>query len=113
MRFGAALAAMVVLAGCSSAPRETAVLTLNNPSWERVNVQLVITRRADCDSRGEGFISSKDVVMAKNRTERIEVPSGANLCWRRDRDPSDPAPGAWSGWSKATLFPGGDAEANL
>jgi hypothetical protein len=114
MRLGTALAGMVLLAGCTPAvPRDATVLTLNNPYWDRVNVQLVITKRDDCASRGDGFISTKDVVMAKNRTETIVVPAGANVCWRRDRNPSEPAPGVWSGWTKATLFPGAKTEANL
>jgi len=51
--------------------------------------------------------------MAKNRLEVIQVPDGANVCWRSDRNPNDPVAGAWSGWTKATLFPGRNAEADL
>lgn len=113
MRFIPVLAGLTALAACSSPPADSARLTLNNPYWERVNVELVITRSFDCNNRGEGFIEVRELVMAKNRTELIAVPNGANLCWRRDRDPSNPVAGAWSGWTKATLFPGRSAEADL
>lgn len=111
MRFLVLLAALA-LAACS-APPGTTKLTLNDPYWDRVNVQFVITKSADCDNRGDGFISSKTVVMSKNTTETIDVPNDATLCWRHDRDPDKPSPGAWSGWTKATLFPGQSAETDL
>jgi hypothetical protein len=107
---------LFLLAGCgmfSSTPADTAKLSLNDPYWERVNVEVVITRRGDCDSRGDGFISSNEMVMRKNRTETIEVPNGAAVCWRHDRDPKNPAPGVWSGWTRATLFPGQSTETDL
>jgi hypothetical protein len=53
------------------------------------------------------------MVMRKNRTETIEVPNGAAVCWRHDRDPKNPAPGVWSGWTRATLFPGQSTETDL
>jgi hypothetical protein len=109
-----ALAGLALLGGCSlSRPADTARLTLNNPYWDRVNVQLVITRGSDCDSRGDGLIDSRELVMPRNKLEIIDVPNGAIVCWRRDRNPEKPAPGVWTGWTKATLFPGRDAEANL
>jgi len=115
MRFHMAVAAagFTLLGGCSSQPADSARLSLNNPSWDRVNVQLVITRSSDCDSRGDGYIASRELVMARNKIEVIDVPNGANVCWRRDRNPNKPDGGAWTGWTKATLFPGRNAEANL
>jgi hypothetical protein len=112
MQKTAFLAAALLLAACSSAPPGAARLTLNNPYWERVNVQLAVTKSADCDNRA-AYIDSRELVMTKNRLEVIAVPDGASVCWRRDRNPNDPSPGAWSGWTKATLFPGRDAEAEL
>jgi hypothetical protein len=109
------VAAFGLLGGCWSSPppADTGRLTLNNPYWDRVNVQLVITRAFDCDSRGDGFIDSRELVMTRNKLEIIDVPDGAVLCWRRDRNPEKPAADAWTGWTKATLFPGRGAEANL
>jgi hypothetical protein len=101
------------LAGCSSTPPDTSVLTLNDPSWDRVNVEIVITRRADCDSRGEGYVATRELVMRKNKTEAIEVPNGATVCWRQDRNPNSPAAGAWSDWTRATIPPGQSGEADL
>ena len=108
------LGGMFALGGCASPPpADTARLTLNNPYWDRVNVQLVVTRSSDCDSRGEEFIDGRELVMTRNRLEVIDVPDGANVCWRRDRNPEKPEAGVWTGWTKATVYPGRNAEANL
>jgi len=113
IRRAALLAAAAIVAGCSSSAPGSASLTLNDPYWNRVNVEIVVTKRSDCDSREEGYISNEKVVMFKNTTQRFEVPSGANLCWRHDSNPDKPVPGAWSGWTKATLFPGQNATSDL
>ena len=89
------------------------VLTLNDPSWERVNVEVVITKRADCDSRGDGFIATRQLVMHKKGSEVIDVPNGATVCWRHDRNPNSPVAGAWTGWTRATVNPDQSAEADL
>ena len=73
-----AVAGLALLGGCSSSrPADTARLTLNNPYWDRVNVQLVITRGFDCDSRGDGVIDSRELVMPRNRLEITDVPNGS------------------------------------
>jgi hypothetical protein len=113
MRSPALVFGLLTLVACSSSPPGTAALTLNDPYWDRVNVEVVVTKRADCDSRGEGYISSKKLVMYKNTTQEFDVPEGANLCWRHDRDPNNPVAGVWSGWTKATLFPGQSAQTDL
>ncbi len=106
--------ALPLLAACgSSAPPGSSTLVLNDPYWERVGVQIVLTRSANCDDRGDGFISSRTIVMRKNKTEKFEVPSGAQICWRHDRDPNNPRPGDMSGWTKATLFPGAETKTDL
>src|SRR5215210_4066124 len=113
MRFGWITGLFLLLAGCGvfePKPKDVATLTLNNPSWDRVNVEVAITKRADCDSRGDGFISTGELVMRKNKTEYFEVPNGAAVCWRHDRNPNNPVAGAWTGWTRATLFPGQSAE---
>lgn len=111
------LAALGILAGCGigfgGGSKDVSQLTLRDPAWDRVNVEIVVTRRADCDSRAEGFITSREVTMRRSGFEVIEVPNGATVCWRRDRDPSAPAAGAWSGWTRASVAPGQSAEADL
>ncbi len=104
---------VLALAACSSGPGGTTNLTLNDPYWDRVNVEVVITKRADCDSRAEGYIATKELDMRKDKTETIEVPDDATVCWRHDRNPDKPVPGAWSGWTKATLSPGQSAKTDL
>jgi hypothetical protein len=113
-RYPAWLIAVLLLSACSSSgSRQTATLILDNPTWERVNVQAVITTSADCDNRGEGYVETKEFVMTKGHTETIEAPHGEAICWRHDRNPKDPVPGAWSGWSRVPLVPGQTAETDL
>jgi hypothetical protein len=113
-RLPAKIVGLIVLAGCSSpAPADSTRLSLNNPYWDRVNVQLVVTRNSDCDKRGDGYLASREFVMPRNQIEVIDVPNGATVCWRRDRNPDNPAAGVWTGWTKATLPPGRSAEADL
>ena len=102
-----------LLAGCNPRPADSSTLILNDPYWERVNVDLVITHRADCDSRADGFVETRQLVMRKGKTERIDVPNGATVCWRHDRNPDEPVAGAWSGWTKASIRPGQEAEVDL
>ncbi|HTV89405.1 MAG TPA: hypothetical protein VME41_10355 [Stellaceae bacterium] len=113
MRGSASLFCLLALAACSSAPPDATKLILNDPYWKQVNVELVITKLADCDKRGPGFVSQKTIVMYKNTTQDIYVPNDATLCWRHDRDPDKPQAGAWSDWTRATLTPGESAETDL
>jgi hypothetical protein len=102
-----------------SAPRgpapsgQSATLILNDSTWDRVNVEVVITNNSDCDNRGKGFVETKQLVMTKNRTQKIEAPNGESICWRHDRNPNNPVPGGWSGWSRVPLSPGQTVETDL
>ena len=110
------LITLSLLAGCSmfgSPSSGGSRLTLNDPYWDRVTVEIVITSNTDCDNRGQGYISSREIVMRKNKTEAIDVPAGANVCWRHDRNPNNPVAGAWSGWTRATMFPGATSETDI
>src|ERR1700722_17397005 len=104
---------LALLCACSSSPPGASRLTLRDSFWNQVHVQVVITKRANCDSREEGYVSTKTFTMHKDGAESIEVPDGANLCWRHDRNPDKPVEGAWSGWTKATLPPGQTSETDL
>ena len=46
-RYPAWVIAVLLLSACSSGSSQTARLTLDNPTWDRVNVQAVITNSAD------------------------------------------------------------------
>jgi len=112
-RSRALLASLLSLSACSSSSGQSATLILNNPTWDRVNVEAVITNSADCDNRGKGYIATKTFVMTKGHPMRIEAPQAESICWRKDRNPNNPVTGDWSGWSRIPLAPGQTAETDL
>ena len=112
-RHGAWLAVLLSLSACGSVGAgPSAILILNNPTWDRVNVEAVITTSPNCDNR-DAYVSTQEFVMTKNRTQRIEAPNAENICWRHDANPNNPIAGVWSGWSRATMFPGQTFETEL
>ena len=113
MRVPGWLTAVCVLGACSSGSSRSATLILNDPAWDRINVQAVITANSDCDSRGPGYVTTKEFTMTKGHTREIVAPNAEIICWRHDANPNSPSPGNWSGWSKATLSPGQTAETDL
>ena len=113
MRYLLVLSAVLVFAGCSSGSSHSATLILDDPTWDRVNVQAVITKSSDCDDRQNGYVATKDFVMTKGRTHDVVAPNTETICWRHDRDPNNPVAGDWSEWSRATLFPGQTTETDL
>ena len=113
MRYLAGFAALLCLSACSSGSSKSATLTLDNPYWERVNVQAVITTNNDCASHAEGYVATREFVMTKGHSHDVVAPNAEGICWRHDRDPDHPAPGNWSDWSRATLFPGQSTETDL
>jgi len=88
-------------------------LLLSNPDFPLINVEAVITANPDCDARDDGYISTLKFTMPNNATKFIDVPPGANICWRSDRNPGRPVPGRWSRWDRALLVPGRTISANL
>ena len=113
MRFRAWLPGLLCLAACSSIPSDASKVTLRNAVWSHVNVQVVITRGANCDDRGQEFVDSQDFVLLKDQTKTVVAPNGASVCWRHDRFPNKPNPGEWSGWSRAIPFPSEDTATDL
>jgi hypothetical protein len=113
MRCPARLSLLLLLAACSSAGgSKSAKLILNDPNWDRVHVEAVVTRSSDC-TLAKDYVATHKFVMTKGQTHTIEAPDAENVCWRHDSNPNDPIPGAWSGWSRATLFPGQSIETDL
>jgi hypothetical protein len=112
MRYWHWLPGLLWLTACSSDP-DAAKLTLTNSQWDTVNVQVVITRSADCENRGPEFVGSEDFVVLKDKTRTVSAPSGTSVCFRHSRNPAKPVPGQWSGWSRAILFPGEDTTTEL
>ena len=113
MRHLAWLAGLLSLAACGSVGSgQSATLILSNPTWERVNVEAVVTKSPDCENR-DAYLSTQDFVMTRGRTQRIEAPNAENICWRHDRNPNNPIAGVWSGWSRAVMFPGQTFETDL
>jgi hypothetical protein len=109
----ALIAALPMVSGCSSGSDQSATLVLDNPTWDRVNVEAVITKSEDCGERANGYVATKDFVMTKGQTHKVVAPNAETICWRHDRDPNNPVAGDWSEWSRATLFPGQTTETDL
>ncbi|HXP04963.1 MAG TPA: hypothetical protein VN808_12640 [Stellaceae bacterium] len=113
MRFRAWVSGLLCLAACSSTPSDASKVTLHNSEWNHVNVQIVITRSANCDDRGPEFVGSQDLVMHKDESKTVIALNGTSVCWRHDRFPNKPNPGEWSGWSRAIPFPGENTTTDL
>ncbi len=113
MRYPVLVATLLMATSCASGSDKSATLILSNPTWERVNVEAVITRSSNCNERANGYVATKDFTMTKGQTHRVEAPNAETICWRHDRDPNNPMPGDWSEWSRATLFPGQSTETDL
>jgi len=113
MRRGFELIATALLAGACSSGSGGNGLTLHNQTWDQVNVEIVVTKSANCSDRGPDYISSKEVLIRKDKSYTVDVPAEAAVCWRHDRNPNNPKPGDWTGWSRATLYPGQSAETDI
>lgn len=110
------LAGLCLLTSCGgdgNGASGTTRLTLRDPAWDSVNVQLVVTKNANCDARDNNVLSTQQIVMKKDQDYSVDVPDGAALCWRHDRDPKHPAAGDWSGWTRAQLNPGYPTKTDL
>jgi hypothetical protein len=105
MRIAGLLSLLLVLTACASRSDKSATLILQNPDWDRVHVEAVVTKSEDC-TETKSYVATHKFVMTKGQTHTIEDPNADNICWRHDSNPNNPAPGAWSGWSRATMFPG-------
>jgi hypothetical protein len=113
MRYRAWLPGLLCLAACNSTPSDASKVTLRDTEWNHVNVQVVITKSANCDDRGPEFVGSQDFVLHKDESKTVIAPNGTSVCWRHDRFPNKPTPGEWSGWSRAIPFPGEPATTDL
>ncbi|HEX3536217.1 MAG TPA: hypothetical protein VHU15_05580 [Stellaceae bacterium] len=111
LRFG--LIAMALLAGACSSGSGGQQLTLHNPVWDRVDVEVVLTHSSDCNNRGPEFIATREIVLRRDKSEAIDVPPDAAVCWRHNRNPNNPKPGDWTGWTRATLYPGQSADSDV
>lgn len=100
-------------AACAPQPVQPGTLSLSNLNFGPTNVEAVITANPDCGARGLGYVSTLEFVLPNDATKFIDVPPGAEVCWRRDRDPSQPVAGQWSGWDRAYVAPGTTIDANL
>jgi hypothetical protein len=107
------LLALCTLASCAPPPAGPGMLLLSNLNFPPTNVEAVTTSNPDCGSRGPGYVSTGEFVLPGDATRFVAVPPGSDVCWRRDRDPSHPVAGAWSGWNRAFVAPGATIDANL
>ncbi len=100
-------------AACAPQPVRPGILLLSNPHFGPTNVEAVITANPDCAARGPGYVSTLEFLLPSDATRFIDVPPGAEICWRRDRDPNQPVAGQWSPWDRAYVAPGTTIDANL
>jgi hypothetical protein len=104
---------LVCVGSCAPSAPGPGRLLLSNPDFPLINVEAVITANPDCDARDDGYISTLEFAMPNNATKFIDVPPGADVCWRSDRNPGRPVRGRWSRWDRALLVPGKTISANL
>jgi hypothetical protein len=110
------LLSAVLFCAAACAPQqapEPGTLLLSNPDYGPTHVQAVVTANPDCATHGPGYVSTFEFVLPNNATKSLDVPPGAEICWRRDRDPEQPVPGQWSPWDRAYVAPGSTIDANL
>jgi hypothetical protein len=88
-------------------------LLLSNLDFGPTHVEAVVTRAGYCGAGTAGRVSTADFVLPQHGTRIIDVPPGAIVCWRRDRDPDHPTPGQWTDWARAFLNPGLVVEMSL
>ena len=100
-------------AACAPPPSGPGTLLLSNPHFGPTRVEAVITANRDCGSRGPGYVSTLEFMLPSNATRFVQVPTGTEICWRRDRDPANPVPGQWSDWDRAFVAPGTTIDANI
>jgi hypothetical protein len=113
MRYRAWLPLLLGLTACASTPKDASKVTLRDAVWDRVNIQVVITKSANCDDRGPEFISQQEFFIIQDKTQIVVAPNGATVCVRHDRNPSKPVAGEWSGWTRIIPFPGEDVETDI
>lgn len=105
---------LVSIAACApQPPPQPGSLLLSNPDFGPTHVEVVVTSNPDCGSRGPGYVSTSQFILPNDASKPIEVPPGAEICWRRDLDPAQPVPGVWTGWDRAYVEPGTTIDANL
>ncbi|HEY1299548.1 MAG TPA: hypothetical protein VGF07_03575 [Stellaceae bacterium] len=105
--------ALLCAAGCTPPPVQPGALQLSNLNFGPTHVEAVITANPDCAARGPGYLSTLEFLLPPNSTKLIGAPPGADICWRRDRDPGQPVAGEWSPWGRAYVAPGRRIDANL
>jgi hypothetical protein len=114
MRAMSVAVVLLCAGGCAPAPQiQPGTLLLSNRNFGPTHVEAVITANPDCGARGPGYVSTLEFLLPTNATKFVNVPPGADVCWRRDRDPTQPVAGEWSPWGRAYTAPGRRIAANL
>ena len=82
-------------------------LLLSNRNLPATGVETVVTANPDCGARGPGFVAGSSFILPPDATRIIAARPGADVCWRRARQPS------WPGWNRAFLAPGRTIDSTL
>ena len=88
-------------------------MILNNPTWDRVNVEAVIHQQRRLRQSRQRLRRDQNIRYDQGSPRAVEAPNGESICWRKDRNPNNPVPGDWSGWSRIPSPPGQTAETDL
>jgi hypothetical protein len=99
-------------AGCVPGPGPGTLL-LSNIDFGPTRVEAVVTANPDCSVRDDGYVGTGAFVLPVRGTRFIAAPPGADVCWRRDLDPDNPAAGKWTDWARAYLAPGRIVDSTL
>jgi hypothetical protein len=104
---------LLCVTSCAQQVPQAGRLQLSNPNFPLINVEVVLTANPDCAARDAGYVSTLAFMMPNDATKFIDVPPGADACWREDRNPGRPVPGRWSRWDRAYVRPGETVDATL
>jgi hypothetical protein len=84
----------------------TGTLTLRNPDFATVNVEVRLGKNADCNQNAA--FGTRQMRQGESWT----ITTGQDVCWRRDANPVQPN-GQWTGWNRQAIAKGTSHEAKL
>lgn len=84
----------------------TGTLTLRNPDFAAVNVEVRLGKNSDCNQNAA--FGTRQMRQGETWT----ITTGQDVCWRRDTNPAQPN-GQWTNWNRQAIAKGTSHEAKL